>query len=577
MAELQVLDKEKKKYLYFYLSKEIQFEISSYLTFKELIHNFSLINKNCLKIVKTETLLWKNLLINDWKIINNNEKQLQPTMLITPVSVNQNDNVNEKEDTELINVDDNLTIEEQMQHHKIDIYELISNEEEIELIRDYNNIGDNNNKYFERYKQRYFKYKQWRDSIAFMNSTDKEFFYRDNLIIKNNNLQNIYNQQNKLIYFTKIIYNSIISWVTFPLIAFRLLNYLFFSTTTIPVYGLQNEVDYVKSKALKIAGSLLSILCFLPILISSHFTISLQENELNYLNKILFFNSLKGILCFTFILSNIYNEMNMNMEQLNNFKRFFFSVIVVISGVCVIVLMRHVDDLILLCFVVFILSLLLGLASSIRFMIFNEKKVNLLNVTNTTTTLAPTIATTTATTQLDNEEESGTLFINSPFITTIIGTYICCIVLVIAGFKIIFVVGALAIYMLFIVIISYIPLIVCVVTVPLISIILIVLMIVYGSGSSNANNKRINSENSFITLRTFIVIIVALLCYVGYQYARNGIKKKDKELLRSGKERKNIGAITLFMILMGSICGVVYRTYVITMDEKRRWPLSNYG
>ncbi|KAL9656528.1 hypothetical protein ABK040_005290 [Willaertia magna] len=544
MAELQVLDKEKKKYIYFYLPKEILFEISSYLTFKELIHNFSLLNKNCLKIAKTETLLWKNLLINDWKIINNNEKQLT---MITHVSDDQNIN---EEDTELItvvkeeeiNVEDNLQIEEQIQH-ETNRYELISNTED-ELVNDI----DYNNKYLEIYKNRYINYKQWRDSIAFMNSTDKEFFYQDNLTIKNENknLQNInYNQQNKMVYFTKIIYNLIISWITFPLIAFRLLNYLFFSTTTIPIYGLQNEVDYVKNKALKIAGSLLSILCFLPILISSHFTISLKENEMNYLQQFFLFNSLKGILFFIFILSNIYNEMNINMEQLNNFKRYFFSIITLISGICVIVLMRYVDDLILLCFIGFILSILLGLASSIRFMIFNEKKVDLLYVANTTP--APTTATATTTTgnNEEEEEESGALFTNLPFITTIIGTYICCIVLVIAGFK------------------------------TILLFILIVIVLLVGGGNVNIGGG--SSDSSLLTLRTCIVVIVAVLCFIGYQYSRNGIRKKDKELLRAGKDRKNIGAIILFMILMGSICGVMYRTYVITMDEQRRWPLSDYG
>nr|CAG4718005.1 unnamed protein product [Naegleria fowleri] len=349
-----------------FIPPEILIEIFQYLDRDSLVR-ISSVNSGFAEISK-RSILWKLLVQNDWRLLRGiNTSNNEASLLQSDTLETRNNN-----EFELV---------PQSEVHEDNTMRISTND----LAREHHEEQD----YYELYKERYSQYKTWRNSIAFIYEEE-----RNQYINRINNSSSPSYLKGYLMYL-----------LSYPILYIRLLRFLFISPQEQPDYGLTNEVEYIKQKALSAGGSLLLLITFVPIIFSTLISgIYPQMPTLTFIHIIL-----QLALITMYGLSHIYNKMDKSISSYPQ-PSYLFGLIGVTAFITL-VLMRYVDDLLSCSLVVFQTSIALGLATSLNHMISNTEVVDELFGNNNGPNTAP------------------------PFVTCMILANLVSLVVVVGGFK----------------------------------------------------------------------------------------------------------------------------------------------
>ena len=312
---------------------------------------------------------------------------------------------------------------------------------------------------------------------------------------------------------TRNLLSIIRYYLTYPILYYRLLIFLFISPKEQPEYGLSSEVDYVREKALRAGGSLLLFLTMLPMVLSTWISGLYPENGILIAIHVI----LKIVFTALAVASQFYNRMDMKMELYREAN--ILSVAILVTSVLSLVLMAYVDDLLSCSLIVFQISLALGLATSLNHMITNSRDVD---------DLISDVATPYPTNMFFG------FYSGRPFATNMILSNLIAIVFMIGGIK-----TALLILILIIVIFS----------------------------SSGGDLDFILKLTDF---RTLVFIVVGGISVAVFFLAKYNVGKNFKEK----SKMRSVVAIFLFGLLLVSFVSLLYRLISVTTGSQKRWELA---
>ncbi|KAG2387449.1 hypothetical protein C9374_001781 [Naegleria lovaniensis] len=345
-----------------FIPPEILIEIFQYLDRDSLVR-ISCVNSG-FQDNSRKSILWKLLLQKDWRLlrVNSNNDSLQ-------------------QDTSDRDTDQNefeLVPQSEINHDSI-----MGNSP-----KDLARACHDEQNYYETYQQRYSQYKIWRNSIAFIYEEE-----RNQYINRINSSSQPY------------LKSYLRYLMSYPILYIRLLKFLFISPQEQPDYGLANEVEYIKQKALSAGGSLLLLITFMPVIFSTLIAGIYPSNPILTLIHMI----LQLTLIIMYGMSHLYNKMDKSISSYPQ-PNYLYS-LVAITAFITLVLMRYVDDLLSCSLVVFQISIALGLATSLNHMISNTEDIDELFGNNAGPNTAP------------------------PFVTCMILANLVSLVVVVGGFK----------------------------------------------------------------------------------------------------------------------------------------------